>query len=256
MERTEKNKIVIYTCLFGLIDSLQDPLITDPKLDYICFTNRRPKGNIKKWRIIYVTSSRKNNHSNSRRYKFLAHKYLDNYDYSFYIDANIKIVSNSVYERIFYLQNNQIGFALNAHPKRNCIYTEAELCLKEGYDSKQNIKKTITELKKNNYPENYGLFENNMIWRSHKTEKINSLMDIWWEYYQNYSKRDQLTLVYLCWKMNIKPSKLFKEDIDPRSNEMFIYSFHKRSNKRLFFLIKHFFNRISNRFLRTFKQTE
>lgn len=53
------------------------------------------------------------------------------------------------------------------------------------------------------FPEHYGLTENSIIYRNHNSDKIISIMDEWWQFIENYSKRDQLSLFYILWKNNI-----------------------------------------------------
>ena len=51
-------------------------------------------------------------------------------------------------------------------------------------------------------PKYYGLAEDNLIFRKH-CDKTAKLMDEWWYMVENYSKRDQLSFMYILWKNGI-----------------------------------------------------
>ena len=59
-------------------------------------------------------------------------------------------------------------------------------------------------LRKSRYPEKNGLYENNLIIRKHNDPALIALILEWWDMLSRYSKRDQLSLVYLLWKHKIQ----------------------------------------------------
>ena len=101
-----KNKIVIYTSIFGSYDGL----IPQPQfkgVDYICFTDKPFKSS--KWKIITVSSKISDTTRKSRHPKILPHLYLKDYKYSIYIDGNILVLRNPkiLFNKI--LKNSPMG---------------------------------------------------------------------------------------------------------------------------------------------------
>ena len=79
------------------------------------------------------------------------------------------------------------------------------------------------------FPEHYGLNETNIMYRNHKSDKIISIMEEWWKFIENYSKRDQLSLSYVLWKNNMQLNYLTDTNIrlDTKNFEIF----HHNKNK-------------------------
>lgn len=55
-------------------------------------------------------------------------------------------------------------------------------------------------MKKAGFPEHYGLGENNILYRRHNEPALVRVMEDWWYFLENYSRRDQLSFVYVLWK--------------------------------------------------------
>ncbi len=70
------------------------------------------------------------------------------------------------------------------------------------------MKKQIDLIRKDGFPSNYGLFENNIIFREHHDRDVIKIMNDWWRWVENYSRRDQLSLTYVLWKNNFQVSPL------------------------------------------------
>lgn len=105
------------------------------------------------------------------------------------------------------LIKNQYEFMLiPQHPQRNCIYKEGKTCINLRKDTSQNINTILKFLKDENYPEQNGLVQSNIIVRNHNDQLCIKLMNLWWSMIKKFSKRDQLSFNYCCWKLNIIPT--------------------------------------------------
>jgi len=197
------NNKVIYTALVGKYDSLSDPKYIMHNWDYVCFSNNIKKKGNSVWEIRPIPIHHSDSLILSRFPKINPHILLPEYDYSFWIDANINIQDDRLEQRIEELIKQNINLSLFLHPERNCIYDEAMTCIKDGFDKKSIIEKQIKFLKREKYPINNGLFANGLIFRKHNEQVISSLGNEWWNLYLKFSKRDQLSLGYLLWKNNI-----------------------------------------------------
>ncbi|MGQ4876500.1 MAG: glycosyltransferase domain-containing protein [Promethearchaeia archaeon] len=198
-------KIVIYTAVFEDYDILLTPKVVNSEIKYICFSDK--KINVYPWEVIVVKRKFKNPRLENRMYKILSHRFLGDYDISIYIDASYTILDDLSKYVEEWLGPNDI--ALQKHKRRNCIYKEMKYCIAKLRDltllEKEIIKKQMKKYRKEGFPENYGLTDNSFIIRRH-TEKIKELNELWWKQITTYSIRDQLSLMYVLYKLNINYS--------------------------------------------------
>ena len=128
---------------------------------------------------------------------------FENYDYTIYIDGNIRIISDI--SNFVRCTNEKTGLAFHRHYARNCVYREKEACklYKKGNESK--LQQQIQRYKDNGFPKEYGLLECNVIVTDLKNLNAINILNNWWdEFYLSESKRDQISLPYILWKLNYK----------------------------------------------------
>lgn len=241
------NKIVVYTCLVGGYDNLPQYEVLDSRFDYICFSNDFPPYSKQgQWEIRPIPYQCKDKTRLSRYPKLLPHIVLPEYEYSIWLDSNISVISPKFYVRIAELcKSNQI-MASVMHPTHRCIYSDAYQCIKDGRDYARTIINQIKHLKQEGYPSNNGLYENNLIFRKHNDSLIQMISNEWWDEYLQYSKRDQLSLCYILWKFEFKPTHFFSKGISTSNSEMVQRIQHTRAiGIRFKTLIRRISNRIS-----------
>ena len=99
LEDVKNKKIVIYTAFTGNYDNLKDPEYIDENCDYVCFTdNPHIKSSI--WKIIPMGHYNLDNNRKAKQYKLFPHKYLSQYEYSFWLDGSFQIIG-SIREYIY-----------------------------------------------------------------------------------------------------------------------------------------------------------
>jgi len=253
----KNNKIVVYTAIANNYDDLINPKVVSNNIDYICFTDDNDlKSEI--WNIIKFPRNNCNPIEKNRYVKLLPHNFFEEYDYSVYIDGSIGIIGDIEKLVNEYLIQNNNKLVMSRHPLRNCLYKEAEVCLKANKGNPKKIKKQIKKYRENNFPEGFGLTENGIIFRQHNDPEVIKLMEDWWNELINHSKRDQLSLSYILWKNDFNYTELdfnFRDD-----NEFFNVRAHKKKGiKRIWQLIKYnkdknLFNKIVYKFARGFKK--
>ena len=200
-----KTDKVVYTVITGTYNDLITPLCYEQDWNYICFTNNEDllKNGHPFWKIQPIKSETElDDQKKSRLPKILTHKFLSEYKYSIYVDANIDIISDKIYRKAEELIKNGKKLAITKHFCRDCLYDEREVCIKKGKDTVENTEKQIEIFRKDGFPAHYGLKENNIIFREHNSPEIIKIMEDWWFWLANYSKRDQLSLMYVLWKNN------------------------------------------------------
>ena len=214
-------KICVYTCITGEYDELQPIEVKEKNVDYVCFTNNK-KITSNEWKVIYIEDNTLDNCRLARKIKTIGHPYIsENYNISVWIDARI-IFKKKVTDFVkTYLKYN--AYASIRHHARNCIYDEAEACMKLNKDSKESILKAVKFLKKEGYPKQNGLYETTVIIKKHNDPVVIRTMFMWFNMICNYSKRDQLSFNYCVWKTGLKISDI---DINVWSNSWFYHIPH------------------------------
>lgn len=197
----KNKKTVIYTAITGNYDDIHTPSVIDPDFDYICFTdNPDLKSNF--WQIRYMEDLDLDEIRKARRYKILPHRYLLEYDYSIWIDGNFDIIGDI--KR--YINENSKNHKLLAikHEMRNCVYEEGVSCLDLQKDSIDLINAQLKKYRDEGYPEHNGLIASGILFRNHHDPDVIKVMEDWYDEIINYSRRDQLSFNYACWKNNFK----------------------------------------------------
>jgi len=198
-------KTVIYTCLTGGYDALIIHRFLNPECDYVCFTDDREmiaKKYIGPWKIEPLRFDRLNNSKNNRWHKMHPHVLFPNYETSLYVDSNVNFCTGKIFEYIRSVPR-RCYIAVPRHASRDCIYEEARFVLEKNIDTVENVLPLLEKYHKERFPEHFGMGENNVIFRKHHNPACMRLMEDWWEIFNRYSKRDQLTLFYLIWKEKV-----------------------------------------------------
>lgn len=204
-ELTER--IAVYTCIIGKYDKVIEPVYVSDKCDYYIITDQDIDDN-SIWKKIDINTIKivglKNNELN-RYVKLHPHIFFENYNYSIYLDGNVRIISDLI-PMVESLGNKIIG--LHIHSFRNCAYQEGKSFkfnkrLKSFYPD---VTRQLNVYYKEGFPHSFGLFENTIIVRKHMDKKCIELMNEWWKQLNEFSFRDQISLPYTIWKMDMKQS--------------------------------------------------
>lgn len=203
----KRNKSVLYTCITGNYDDLPLYNFINHDFDYVCFTDNEKLLQFKTyafWEIRPIYYSKLDNTRNSRWHKTHPHILFPEYEESIYIDANMNILSSYIFEII----KTAKGIVIPKHNIRDCIFDEANFLQDAKKETKENTQKVVRFLEENGFPKHYGLNENNFIYRKHNDPMVIKIMDEWWYFIENCSKRDQLSLSYVLWKNQILPEDI------------------------------------------------
>jgi hypothetical protein len=85
---------------------------------------------------------------------------------------------------------------------RRCIYKEAIAVIEYKKINPREINSQIAFYRHSGFPKEYGLGENNILFRVHNDKKLIASMNLWWEILLKYVQRDQLSLMYVLWRNN------------------------------------------------------
>lgn len=194
--------VCAYTAITGAKDTLKDDQFDDGS-DYICFADKDISSDT--WTIKPVRNLFTDPNRNAKIHKVLAHQYVGEYDYSIWIDGNIELICSPVELVKKYLAKNDI--AVFRHFRRNCIYAEADECIRHNLDDANVMLEQVSKYKEANYPKDNGLFECTIILRKH-IKRIERFNNWWWSEICRHSKRDQLSFNYVLHNLKIEPKVL------------------------------------------------
>ena len=226
MDVIRKNKLVVYTAIFGNYDYLIEPKENFEGCDFICFTDQEHlKSDV--WEMRLVKDCDLTPNMMNRKYKILPHLFLNEYEWSLYLDANIAILKNPFELANKYLVKYEM--ALPKHFARNCIYEEAKECVTLGKAKYKEVKNQLEYYIKDGFPPNFGLGENNILLRKHNSEKVIKMMADWWNELNRQTQRDQLSLAYVLWKNG----EIFNfMDESARGSDYFRIRLHTRDRRK------------------------
>jgi hypothetical protein len=218
-------RIVTYTCVTGGYDEIKQPKSVEESIQYVCFTDRPPK-EPGAWCIRPIPCNYGNDAVNNRFVKMHPHMLFPDHEYSVYIDGSIEICGDL--SPLIHDAMSAGVIAAYQHTFRNCSYSEAEECAALGYDWPWRIRSQMARYRNQGFPESAGLFEANVLIRSHHDERVKNLMQDWWLEYRGGVKRDQLSLVFLAWKHGLQIHNLGASDPRVTQRHFRIQLSHKR----------------------------
>jgi hypothetical protein len=195
------NRWVIYTALFGDYDDLARPVEKFEGFDFVCFTDQTSLQS-DLWEIKIIECTERSPVLMNRRIKMMPHQYLPDYEVSIYIDSNLKLLKDL--SGIVEKNLSERNFLVPRHLSRDCLYEEARECVifqKSDYSA---TIKQLNDYRTVGFPTHFGLSENGILIRKHHDIEIKSLMEQWWEEFQNGSGRDQLSLPFVFWKNELE----------------------------------------------------
>lgn len=216
-------EFVIYTVLVGGYDDVLQPKVVDDRFDYVLFSNDFKETKQGVWTVREIPRIVENDNKRLSRYpKTHPETLLADYKASLYIDANIQILDQWVYDRFIELYNQNIEFAgiQLVLTGRDCIYEHSfDMCqalLEHDYVAIRQCHR-LHEL---GFPRHFGLNENNVLFRIH-SDKMKATDEEWWDWILNYSSRDQFSFMYCLWKNGVPLNYFLPEGEDTRNGEHF-----------------------------------
>lgn len=227
-------KYVIYTVITGDFDAIKQPLVIDKRFDYILFSDAIIE-NSGVWQVRVIPFDDADKRLCSRFPKLRPDICLEEYDASLYIDGTIQITSQYVYDRFIELANDGIEWAGMKHQARESLMDEINAILGLAWVHDYEVLDWYKFLVNEKFPDNIGLYENNIIFRSHtvNTQKVN---DIWWWSFVTYRyRRDQFSLMYAIWKVSTLKRTLFLPAGETawHNNGHFLYTKHNPHERGL-----------------------
>lgn len=209
----------IYTAIFGNYDDLKEPRVVTPGWRYICFTDQPLKSKV--WEIAHRPMLAPGNHRTARYYKIMFHRHIET-EFSIWLDASF-VINCNLDE---WWQRYKQPITCVRHPHRDCVYEEANACIRQVKDAHL-VSKQILNYRNIGMPAGNGVISSGIIMRSMDQEVIN-LCDLWWQEVERFSVRDQISFAYATWKLPIHNLT----EYDYSTGLDFLYLYHLHSPKR------------------------
>jgi len=197
--------VVVYTAVFDDYDVLLQPQNVPEHVDFVCFTDD-PEIATGRWEPRELTGAAPPRDQTARA-KMLPHEYFPEYEYSIWVDGNLGIVDD-VTELIDDAESGIVSFD---HPRRDCIYDEAEFCVEHGLADPDTVAAQMDRYRDAGFPESYGLSDVVVLVRRHHDPQVKAVMQTWWEEFQRGATRTQLSFEYALWKHGYEPDRLEME---------------------------------------------
>lgn len=206
------NRIAIYTCITGGYDIPTDGFEHKEGYDYLLFSEAPIQ--TKSWKNLIASFNSESNLTVVKKQRFIkTHPFdiLKDYDIVVWIDGNTD-VNEKLYKYVEENKDNIITF--KKHPDRDCIYKEIKTVIKGRKEEREIGELVYNNLMREGYPVNNGLFETNIIILHPNNEDVKTLFNAWWREIEKFSKRDQLSLNYVIWKLHYENLVTVRETSD------------------------------------------
>lgn len=220
-------KICVYTVNTGKYDIVSTPIYVDENIDYFIITDNEVSTEQDVWKKIDVPQDIKQYSAleQARYIKTHPHRFFSEYDYSIFIDGNIKITCD-IRPLVYSMIEAKKIMAIHRHQARDCVYDEAKAIYAVGKAKRHDLNKQLEHYKKEAFPRHFGLFETNVIIRQHNHADCIAVMDTWWQEIKDYTKRDQMSFTYALWKNNKTAMDVLSLGNNSRLNPYFIVDAH------------------------------
>lgn len=212
-------RFVIYTAIIGQYDKPLQPLVVDDRFDYVLFSDHIPEGENGVWQIRRIDYTNPVQPKIARFVKTNPENLLGEYEASLWLDANIRISGQEIYDRFVELFEKGIPIASVKHLGYDCVYEEMFSVLDFRYESEKVVLDWGHQLRKRKFPRHQGMFETGLLFRIHSNDEVKKVDSKWWSYIERYSKRDQLSFTVVLDEVGVNCECFLPQGVTVRSSK-------------------------------------
>lgn len=209
-------RAVVVTASYGGVDTaLHAPVAQDIPVDWVCFTDRDDLRLPAQWKAIRSPST------DDPRLAVKAHKATPAVDCPdvVWIDASMEITSSSFVRDALAARHD--GVAVFRHPRRSCIYREAEASLgAEGQGGKyagQPLLDQVAAYRAEGHPDGGGLYACGVVAWDLSDPRAVELGQAWLAECERWSSQDQLSFPVVCRRLGVTPGVFPIRQIERRT---------------------------------------
>ena len=225
------NKYAVFSAVVGDYDDIKQPTVVDDRFDYFLFSNDITESRIGVWQVRTIPYSNPLKTKIARWVKTHPEELLKEYEVSLWVDSNILITNQFVYDRVVQLYNDGILVSTMKHFQRNCAYEEMFEILRCGFERECVILKWGHYLRKQGYPKQNGLCETGVFYRLHASDSVSRFDSLWWQCIEKYSRRDQCSVNYVLWKLRMNWILFLPDGGSVYNSSCFLHSEHGTRNR-------------------------
>lgn len=229
-ENCGKKKGIIYTCVTGNYDNIDDIQIINPAYDY-CYIADNEISNIHNMKYINIDTVVPHEITNpimkARYCKTHPHILFPEYNVSIYFDGKLTIVGD-ITGMVPMVYGNKVPMGVFRHPDRDCVYKEGIACTLLRKASKREIISQLNKYLEKGMPYQFGLIDTCFLVRMHNDPICIRIMDEWWKEMVENTSRDQLSFTYVLWNNNYILKDLCIMPYDLVKNQFFKIKKHER----------------------------
>ncbi len=225
-------RFVVYSAIIGQYDKPLQPLAIDERFDYVLFSDFLPEGKEGAWQVKRIDYSNPVQSKIARYVKTHPESLLPEYEASLWMDANIRIASNFVYDRFIELFETDAMIAGVKHLAYDCVYEEMFSVLDFLYEREGVVLDWGHFLRDRKFPKHAGMFETGLLFRKHSKEEVVAFDSIWWNYIEKYSKRDQLSFTVALKDANLQCDYYIPDGYTVRNHEGFVFVKHMNEKSK------------------------
>lgn len=141
----------------------------------------------------------------SREPRLLPHRFLAEFDYSLYADANI-VFSEDPTPLL-----EQIGwpdFTIAHHPTRRTVDEEVEACVAFGKGPEAILRAQLEDYRARGLPDDAQLYETGVLGRRHNAPDVARLGEAWWRAFSAHPWRDQISFPWAVHESGVTPTPM------------------------------------------------
>ena len=196
-------RALVYTCVFGGYDRVFPPRHTDRGLDHVIVTDDTGL-RVKGWRTHAVPAAHfATPKAANLYYRALIHRELPGYDAALYVDGNIRLLGPSR-DFIAAFVTSGAALGLYPHPLRTTVADEARACLQQAKLADPAAVQAERQFHAaEGFPDDQGLMESGILLKNHTAPGLDAAMALWWEQFERFGTRDQISLPYVLWKTGL-----------------------------------------------------
>lgn len=223
LKKMQINNLTVYTCITGNYDDLKTPLGRDPNVRYICFTNN-PNLKSDFWEIEMISNPLKLDDIRLARYvKTNPHEFVHT-PYSIWIDGSMQLVG-SINGIMNHFVQKELDLLTVKHPFCGDVYEELMSCVFFQKGEPEIMARQVYDYRAEGLPAKTGQVETGLLIRRNDA-KLNAFGKLWFDEIKNKSRRDQLSFMYIFWKLK-NPFKLGTITVQDREKFLKLYQHNK-----------------------------
>lgn len=218
-----KNRLVVYTAVFGRRDSLLEAGAPEgADYDRIVFTDDLSIEGAVHVPILPLRDPIRS----ARLFKIFPHLFLRDYRYSLWVDGSFGLIPGVPLDPLVtWLVTKEASIATYRHNDRNCLYSEANECRADGLDDREcALPRQIRTYRAVGMPEQFGLSYTGILLRDHHAQGCEEFSWAWWEEVRDGSPRDQVSFPFVCWNKKVQPTHF---DGDIYDSPLFRWNGHR-----------------------------